>query len=146
MEDGETRSPSTDDFEIISYDPLDGKLMIETEDFGLHGRSWTLRVTRRSLLSTMAQNQATNFLTIRFKDVCWESALVAPQFIYTGVSFELYQSQSIYFNNMENLSEGSTFCGGFTYSLDYVSGPLTTGNDALKVYEFVPSSVSMHKV
>ena len=71
---------------------------------------------------------------------------MAPQFIYTGVSFELYQSQSIYFNNMENLSEGSTFCGGFTYSLDYVSGPLSTGSDALKVYEFVPSSVSMHKV
>ena len=46
---------------------------------------------------------------------------------------------------MENTSEGPTFCGGFTYSLVYVTGPLANTNP-LSVYNIKPISAGQHEI
>ena len=79
---------------------------------------------KTSLLSASAHREAAYAISVSFEDVCWESTLVAPSFFTSSLTYDLFQEQSIYFNNMENTSEGATFCGGFTYDLRYVSGPL----------------------
>lgn len=46
---------------------------------------------------------------------------------------------------MENTSEGTTFCGGFTYDLSYISGPLM-GTRALDIYEISQVSLMLHEI
>ena len=43
------------------------------------------------------------------------------------------------------MSEGPTFCGGFTYSLVYVSGPLSQ-EDLVSVYEIAPAGAGQHVI
>ena len=45
---------------------------------------------------------------------------------------------------MENSSFGPDYCGGFTYTLVYESGPLSSAE--LRVYEIEPVSVNQHRI
>lgn len=46
---------------------------------------------------------------------------------------------------MVNLSEGPTFCGGFTYDLIYVSGPLTA-SVAVQNYQIEQYTATQHRI
>ena len=49
------------------------------------------------------------------------------------------------FANMENLSEEATFCGGFTYSLKYVQGPMV-GQNPENSFSIELANINQHKV
>ena len=133
------------DLSAITFDKADGSIIIATNDFAYDAVRLTLTVTKTSILSLTDASSAAHKISVGFKDICWESNLVAPQFVVNELSFDLYEAQTFFFTNMENTSEAPAFCGGFSYSLEYVSGPLTkTGS--LSAYKISPVSANNHQI
>ena len=59
---------------------------------------------------------------MKFHDICWDSVLTPASHPAT-YTWLLYETESMVFNPMVDTSLG-TACGGYTYELEYVSGPL----------------------
>ena len=78
---------------------------------------------------------------ITFKDPCWDATLT-PSVMASMFTWDLWQAESMTATAMINAEYGIN-CGGFTYELEYVSGPLiAAGIDPLTVYTLVESGGS----
>ena len=47
-------------------------------------------MTKTSILSNTDAKSAAYSISIDFKDICWESTLIAPQFTENSLSFDLF--------------------------------------------------------
>jgi len=72
------RTPTAEDYKVISFDKTASLLKIEATNFDLHGRTWTIELTKRSVLSNEPEKAASHLIVVKFKDLCYDSQLVAP--------------------------------------------------------------------
>lgn len=89
-ENGAERALTSADLAVVTFDNLTGEIQIATSDFTYDTIEWTFKVTKTSQLSTTAQREASVSIEVTFKDICWDSTLVAPQFIQSSLTFDLY--------------------------------------------------------
>lgn len=90
VEGGSARTPSETDLKVVKYDQVASLLTVDVSDFAYDGKTWTIQVSRRGVLSLNNSPAATISITVTFKDICWDSELSAPAFISKSVNFELY--------------------------------------------------------
>ena len=78
---------------------------------------------------------------ITFKDPCWDATLT-PASMSSWFTWDLWEAESMTATAMINAEYGIN-CGGFTYELEYVSGPLiAAGIDPNTIYTLVESGGS----
>ena len=95
-----------------------------TSDYSLDLQSWDLHITLESVHSTHANRAASDDFNLQLKDVCWDLPLTAP--VATGsFTVDLWSTHQLTFSAMN--TPWGDYCGGFTYTVEYVTGPLYTG-------------------
>ena len=77
---------------------------------------------------------------ITFKDPCWDATLTPASM--ASFSWDLWQTETMTGTAMINAEYGIN-CGGYTYELEYLSGPLVAaGIDPMTIYSLVESGGS----
>ena len=98
-------------------------MSFDTSNFSLDGEIWTIRLYKRSTYSTGAKQDGVYLFDIEFRDICWESKLTPAEFENPEYVFDLWQSESMVFTQMIDLSQATGYCGGYTSVLEYIAGP-----------------------
>ena len=95
------------------------QIVIDTNQRGLDGEVWTLRLTISNYSSS--QSVSASF-EVSFEDACWSALLAPPTFAQSIWTFVLYkESMMVDFSPM---TIDSASCGPSTYELLYETGPL----------------------
>ena len=67
MENGNERSATLQDNQVLTFDDSNGQLSIETDDFAYDKRAWILKISQKSELSTVVGlNEATYEISVEF--------------------------------------------------------------------------------
>lgn len=88
---GQERPLSLDELAVITFNPSDGQMSYSTSNYGLDGQTWTIRLYLRSTYSVTSQREGDYLFDIEFRDVCWETVLVAAEFQNPNYVFDLWQ-------------------------------------------------------
>ena len=115
--------------------PFDATVNLVCTDYTYDLQDWDLKITMESTYSTHANARGSDDFKLLLKDVCWDIPLDAPILSHAEYNFYLWDVTT---SNVNTISEPitigtamafnpstwtSTYCGGFSYSLVYVSGP-----------------------
>lgn len=119
--DGVDTPLTTHELNVLNWNPTAAggpELTVHTDDFTLHGESWTLKIYMESTHSTVQARQGIFQWTIEFRDRCWDHNLVAPT--VNNYVKDLWESHSLVFNQMDD-TERATYndCAGYSYTLEY---------------------------
>ena len=77
------------DKSVLTLNIDDGSLEILTEDLSLDGQEWKIKLFKESVYSE--QETGTFTFTINFRDICWDSELLASQFTDYAPKFNLWE-------------------------------------------------------
>lgn len=95
-----------------------------TSDYSLDGQIWTIRLYKKSTYSIVVEQEGEYLFDIEFRDICWDSVLISAEFEFPDYLYDLWQFQSIFYSTMDDQSQGSGYCGGYTTDLEYIAGPV----------------------
>ena len=110
---------------MTSILPFDAIVNVVTQDYTLDLESWDLHVTLESVYSTHANRAASDDFNLQLKDVCWDLPLAAAPAAPGNFNEKLWSTHRLTFSAMN--TQWNDYCGGFTYRVEYVTGPLYTG-------------------
>ena len=85
--------------------------------------------------SSHANKRGSYLFTVEFRDKCWDSTLTEATLTNAPYTFDLWSPEIMPFTSMQSVPDGEGGCGGFSYQLEYLSGPLIASNiDHMTVY------------
>ena len=113
---------------MISILDFDARVNVVNIDYSLDLESWDLNIAMESEHSTDSQRVASDDFNLQLKDVCWDLPRTAPV-AKSNFVFDLYSTHQLTFTGMTFTTSTwiDDYCAGFTYSVEYVTGPLYTG-------------------
>lgn len=103
-------------------------MTVDTSDYKFDGEVWDLELFMDSTFSTNANKRGSYSFSVEFRDRCWDSVLSPATIPSAPYTFELWAPEVMFFNSMTSIPDGISGCGGFTYDLEYLSGPLLAAN------------------
>ena len=96
-------------------------------------QDWDLRITLESTYSTHANRRGSDDFKLLLKDVCWDIPLTAPTMTQSEYVLYLWDTNAGTASGISDVITISTpmdiswpdpdYCGGYSYSITYVSGP-----------------------
>jgi len=99
---------------VLSHNIQDGQMQYSTNDFTLDQEVWTLKLFKRSTYSLSPNRDGIYQFDIKFIDRCWEADVTPATFGQGLYTFDLWQEETIIFEQMIDNTFGVDFCGGFT--------------------------------
>lgn len=112
---GARRALTPAEVAVLTFDPVNGFVDLETNDFSLVGETWVIWLTKESIYSSAAQVDLIGplgiyVIEISFFDACADAGLTAAAFAETEVTFDLFAAQLILFSDFTS----DQSCGGVT--------------------------------
>jgi len=101
---GVERPLSADEETVLKHFNTTGWLDLETSDYALDGEVWTIRLFMRSSFSKSPLRDGAHIFDIEFRDICWDSKLLAASFEEAFMLYEVWQMQSNLFTKMVDAS------------------------------------------
>ena len=96
-------------------------------------QDWDIKIALESTYSTHANRIGSDDFKLKLTDVCWDIPLTAPTLTESEYELYLFDSNA---GNVNGISDVITldqpmdiswtdpnYCGGFSYSITYISGP-----------------------
>ena len=149
---GQERPLTTEESSVVSFQEnlseLKTVVSTSSSDYGLDLEKWALKVILRSIHSEVREEdyevpddasvnvipgtklsettsglQGSFLVQMTFKDKCWLSDLKSGQFTFIQRSYDLFEFQQLQYSPMSDKTNNLA-CGGFTYTLEYISGPV----------------------
>ncbi len=88
--DGFERLLSPEENKVIQFNPTNGRMRFKTDNFGLDGETWTIRLYMKSTYSMSDMHEAAFVFDIKFRDICWDSDLEAANFKSSMFAYNLW--------------------------------------------------------
>lgn len=88
--EGVERALNDEEKLVLTHDPSNGWLDLNTSDYSLDGQIWTIRLFMRSTFSESAKKDGAHVFDIEFRDICWDSVLQAPVFDKEHVIYDVW--------------------------------------------------------
>jgi hypothetical protein len=109
-------------------------MSLTTADYTLDKQSWALSVVLESTYSTHANREKPINFTLQLRDVCWDLPHTTFNAAQPAFVFDIWASHSFQHDLLIMQGTWGDYCGGSSYTLEYVSGPkLPVGGDPLLI-------------